>query len=527
MSKGLRQTNPSPRAALGHEASREVVTLFDVVLTGHSLPAAPSEHTAAQLARLLRIPARHALSLLGGRPTIVRARLPLAPALRYQMALQRVGAECQVMPAAANEARESRAPSARRASPRVTPPTKGKQSAPFAQPAPVSTTTPVSKTAPSDVPPPASSTTSSAPAWWIPDTPPLPKPTVAEEGLATFTAVWGVGWILILYGAAIVALAGSTLWHAWQHVHWLSADTPYIFPITYIAMLSGGGALLLVLLRPLLTDPYENSSGARLSAKQAPALYDLVQRVANAVGSPSPGVIRLTWHPTVRTVTAARVDAPIVIIGLPVLASLSLEELTVALVRALAPLNTTHRGKLHLIATEMENFLRHAARGPDSWDGLLEAQLMDSRDGHTLSVLLATWLLRASRTIFLPGLKLARFAVRRIRATESAKRDALAARFTGEAAVTSASLKLSLLQNAEVLTSQAALNLGIKGQPVRDLPRMIVEQAVRSGRLKRPEQAASMLVDNFAAHSVAATRDFYAATGSSRDDAATPHLTVS
>lgn len=509
MSKGLRHENPSARPAPMHGPARQVVTLFDVVLTGHSLPAVPSQHTAVQLARLLRIPARDALNLLGGRPSIVRARLPLAPALRYQLAFQRVGAECQVMPAAANEAWESRASDQSPESPRET------KNATDKQPAPLTQSTPVSETRPAASPLPTSST----PTWWIPDALPLPQPTLAEEGGAALTAVWGVGWILLLYGAGIVALAGTTLWHGWQHAHWLNAGIPYIFPITYFALLSGGGALLLVLLRPLLTTPCENACGTPLSAKQSPALYDLAQRIANAVGSPNPVTIHLTWHTTVKTVTDARVDAPILIIGLPVLASLSLEELTVTMVRALAPLNTTYRSKLHYIATEMETFLRHAARGPDSWDSLLEAQLIGSRDGHTLSVLLATWLLRSSRMIFLPGLKLARFAGHRIRATESAKRDALAARFTGEAAVTSASLKLSLLRNAEALTSQAALNLGFKAEPVRDLPRMIVEQAVRSGRLHRPEQAASILVDNLAALSIAATKDFYAAAGTLRDHA--------
>lgn len=351
----------------------------------------------------------------------------------------------------------------------------------------------------------------------MPDPVPLAQPSLADEGLAALTAVWGMGWLLASYGVAVLAVAGGTLWHAWQHAHWLSAGIPYIFPMTYIALLSGGMALLLVLLRPLLAAPCDTFHGHTLNVKQAPALYDLASRVANAIGAPAPGSIRLTWHTTVRAVPGVQPDSPVLLIGLPVLASLSFEELTVALVRALAPLNTAHRSTLHRAATEMERFLRHAARGPDSWDSTVEVQLVGSRDGRALTMLLAAWLLRASRTVFVPGLKLARFAARGVRATELAKQDALAARFTGEAAVTSTTSKLSLLAAAEDLTSRAALNLGVQDQPMRNLPRITVERAIRSGRLHRPQQTASTLVADFEALCVAATQEFYAAAGSLHD----------
>lgn len=485
------------------EPAREAVARFDVVLTGHSLPTVPAQHAAVQLARLLRIAPNDAQALLGGRPSIVRSQLALAPALRYQMALQRVGAESQIMPAAANEPGDSgsvKKPSHPRAvqdEKRPVPP----------QPAPQTTSpraTPHPETA---------ATPQGAPAWWMPEPQPLPRPTLADEGLAALTAVWGMSWILLTYGAAILSVAGGILWHAWQHAHWLSADIPYIFSMTYIALLSGGIATLLVLLRPLLAAPCDASHGTPLSSRQAPGLYDLAQRVANVVGAPAPGSIRLTWHTTVRTVPSTQLDSPILLVGLPVLASLSLEELTVVLVRALAPLSTARRSTLHHAATEMETFLRQAARGPDSWDSRVEAQLVGSRDGHALALLLAAGILRASRTVFIPGLKLARFAARRIRVTQSAKQDALAARFTGEAAVTSATVKLRLLRDAETLTSKAALNLGIQKQPVRDLPQLIVERAIRSGRLTRPEQTGSTLVADFAGLSIAATQDFYSAAG--------------
>lgn len=509
MSQGLRQNNaPLLSERRAPDAAHQAVALFDVVLTGHSLPAVPLQHAAIQLARLLRIPPGTAQSLLSGRPSIVRAQLPLAPALRYQMALQRVGAESQVMPAAANEPRHSSAakPAEQRHSPNAAPKAQGAASGhDISQ----STLTPTPAAAQSV----GTTTAQGNPAWWMPDPVSLPQPTLADESLAVLTAVWGMGWLLVSYGAAVLAVAGGTIWHAWQHAHWLSAGIPYIFPMTYVTLLSGGIAMLLVLLRPLLASPCEASHGTELLPQQAPALYDLAQRIANAVGAPAPRNIRLTWHTTVRVAPGAQPDSPILLIGLPVLAFLSLEELSVALVRAWAPLSTIRRSPLHHAATEMETFLRHAACGPDSWDSTVEAQLAGSRDGHALVMLLAAWLMRASRTVFLPGLKLARFAARRIRATESAKQDTLAARFTGEAAVASTTLKLRLLRDAEALTSKAALNLGIQQRPIRDLPRITVERAVRSGRLHRPEQAASTLVADFDALSMAATRDFYAAAG--------------
>lgn len=513
MSKGLRQFD-APVSPAGHpEPTRQVEPLFDVVLTGYGVPTVPLNHAAIQLARLLRISPTDAHTLLGGRSRIVRARLSLAPALRYQAALQRVGAECQIVRAPTNMPQHSNATAARaERRPGVSP-------IPEPQPSPhAARHASCPKAARATLPPKSGGTPPSAPEWWMPESTPARAPTLTGEGLAAVTAVWGMSWTLLIYGAAIVILAGGLMWHTWQHADWLSSGVSYLFPVSYIGFLLGGIAILLVLLRPLLAVPCDAADGLDLDGEQAPVLYDLVHRVANAVGSPIPAGIRLTWHTTVRMISGAQADGPMLIVGLPVLAALSLEELTVTLVHALAPFSTARRSPLHRATSEIESFLQHAACGPDNWDRFIETHLISSRDGPALALLFIASLLRASRAVFLPGLALARFAARRVQANEAVKRDALAARFTGESAVSSASSKLRLLRNAEVLTSQAAINLGVQEQPVRDLPGLTVERAVRSERLKRPEQPASTLVPDFAALSIAATQAFYAAAGALRHE---------
>ena len=207
----------------------------------------------------------------------------------------------------------------------------------------------------------------------------------------------------LLYGLMILSLIGGTAfyltWVALPHnsLLLLAAATPPLVSL----------ALLTVLIRPLFS---KSSALSRvgLQRKEAPLLFDLVDRLSTAIGAPAPTAIYLdnqvnAYVNSANGAAGLRRGELELTIGAPLLFGLTSAELASVLAHEFGHFTQTREMLRSHQINRVARWLWICAYEPDIWEQKLEA-LRDRAKQGSDAVLLLMWVviasLRASRRVF-------------------------------------------------------------------------------------------------------------------------------
>ncbi len=137
--------------------------------------------------------------------------------------------------------------------------------------------------------------------------------------------------LLPLAYLGLVGLAGyGVYWHATEHTSWLAGAGVRLRLLVYAAPIVAGAIVVFFLLKPLFSKPVVSEEFRPLRKEEAPLLFALVRRVAAAVGAPAPDRIDVDCQVNASAGRHRHEGGKqlVLTVGLPLVAGLSLRELT-------------------------------------------------------------------------------------------------------------------------------------------------------------------------------------------------------
>jgi hypothetical protein len=310
-------------------------------------------------------------------------------------------------------------------------------------------------------------------------------------------AVAATAALLALYLCGTMALLVAGVWSLSQLQPGIGPLPATLRPLASAAIAFFATTLLLMMLRPLLARDAVPAQVLPLSAAEAPGLLALAFRVKESLQLTHPPSLFTSWQ-ALNTLlpSCPGSPGPRLLIGLPVMAALTTEELIATVAKLLANAETRRTNPARRFAFAVATFFQRAATGFDTWEEILEDALRRSRDTRALLLLLVSAIAQCGRLIFIPLHLASHAALKPLVAQQESELAQVVAHFGDTAA--SAARKCAALQQHEHAAAATALQNAQTGLPPANLSRLVVENAVRFGTLKLPANPASNLLPKHA-----------------------------
>lgn len=251
----------------------------------------------------------------------------------------------------------------------------------------------------------------------IPGTIPVQPPSTGYLLALTLVAFLMV-LLPLVYLTLIVAVGYGVYWH-FTHNLWILEQKVrgkgyLLVLLSYLAPGVVGAALFIVLLKPLLARRRHYERPRPLRRDEEPLLFDYVDRLCTALGSPQPYEICLDQQVNASASfvsTASLLTNRLrLIIGMPLIAGLPLRDFTGILAHEFGHFSQFWAMRLYMIIGAINHWLTRVVKERDEWDAWLEntARSLDVRVGWVLYLAQASiwivrrvlWLLRCLAVLF-------------------------------------------------------------------------------------------------------------------------------
>lgn len=293
---------------------------------------------------------------------------------------------------------------------------------------------------------------------------------VASVGVAFAMLLLPLVWFCL-----ITALAGLTMIHAISN-RWMLGTYKGIALYTFGVVF--GTAVVIFVIKPLFGGPSARQRAKRLKPEAEPTLFEFVDQICAAVGSPTPTSIRVSCDvnasASFRHGLFSSFSRDLVLtIGLPLVHGLTVRELAGVLAHEFGHFAQSSGMQLSYLIRSINMWLATAAYERDHWDELLVllSHSLDRRISWILYLVrIGVWCVRLVLVLLMHiGNAISCLLARQMEYDA----DRHQARLAGSQVVESTLRRLSALSVAEQLALRDLEHFYAEGRLVDDLPRLI------------------------------------------------------
>jgi Zn-dependent protease with chaperone function len=313
----------------------------------------------------------------------------------------------------------------------------------------------------------------------------LPRPSRSYQVALGVVAV--VMMLLpLVYLALIAGIAWAVQWHLLNNFDLVTATKVrgrgvMFLILVFLAPAIIGGAVVIVMLKPLLARPRRHERPRPVPPTDEPVLFASVERLCRALGSPIPHQIHFANDANASASFQSLGDLLrnrlTLVIGLPLVAGLPARNLLGVLAHEFGHFNQYWAMRLGWIIHAINHWFTRVAQERDSWDEWLEtsSRTTDIRVGWVLYLARGgIWLTRQ----ILRGLRWIGVLVsRRLSRQMEYDADACEAALVGSEEFARSMGQITELAAATNLAERELNHLAREGRLVDNIPRLIVAQA--------------------------------------------------
>jgi Zn-dependent protease with chaperone function len=298
----------------------------------------------------------------------------------------------------------------------------------------------------------------------------------------------------VIYLAVVISAGYGVYFHVVNHT-WLleGRGNGLVRGIMYAGPAIVGGVLVFFMWKPLLARPTRTATGITIERGEAPLLFELVERIRQAVGAPAPRALCLDSEVNASasfrrglTSFVSRGDLTLTI-GLPLVAGLDIRQLGGVLAHELGHFAQGSGMRLTYLIRTLNGWLARVAYERDSWDEWLarSAKEWDWRIGIVLHVARFTvWLTRKLLVLLaIIGNAIGTFMLREMEFDA----DRYEARVAGSAVFESTALRMRVLSVAHHQAIGISSAAWREGRLCEDLPGLVAALANRMPPALRAE----------------------------------------
>jgi Zn-dependent protease with chaperone function len=319
----------------------------------------------------------------------------------------------------------------------------------------------------------------------IPERLTLPRP---GRGYQVALGVVAVVMMLLplVYLALIAGIAWAVQWHLRNNFDMVTASGVrgrgvMFLVLVFLAPAIIGGAIVIVMLKPLLAWPRRRERPRPVAPEEEPVLFAAVERLCRALGSPVPHQVFFANDANASASFQSLGDLLFnrltLVIGLPLVAGLPARNLLGVLAHEFGHFNQYWAMRLGWIIHAINHWFTRVAQERDAWDEWLEtnSRATDIRLGWILYLTRGgIWLTRQ----ILRGLRWIGVLVsRRLSRQMEYDADACEAALIGSAEFAGSMRQITELAVASDLAEQELNHLARERRLVDNIPRLIVAQA--------------------------------------------------
>lgn len=318
--------------------------LYSITFNSAGIPADAATSAKARLGALFKLSEKQLEQLFSGVTVVVRRNLPLERAKHYQAAFAKAGAPCRLL-------RESKDAS---------PPNRINAGRAAPTPAP----------------------TRDAPALTVENlasyfTAAIPRVRISLRYRFSLIGVSVLMALLpLLYFGLITAVVAAGFWHATRHFDALWGKGALPFALLYVGPIVVALILGVALLKPIFARRAESTGRTRLTRKDEPLFFALVEKVCALVGAPMP-----QWVEVDSAVNASARLLPgwrglirnqlVLCVGMPLFAGLDTRQLAGILAHEFGHFSQGAGMRATALIYGVNGWLYRCAYRRDRWDDLL------------------------------------------------------------------------------------------------------------------------------------------------------------
>ncbi len=217
-------------------------------------------------------------------------------------------------------------------------------------------------------------------------------PTASRSYIAKLVPVTALMLLLPLVYLAITLLSGAgTLWVAVEGFSWFADRPGYGRLIGVSASLLGMLLLTVFLLRPLVARIDRGPQPVRLDPSREPVLFDLVDRITDAVGAPMPDEILVDSeaNASAHLTRGAFSNGLTLTIGMPLLYGLDMQSLTGVLAHEFGHFTQRVGMRSSALVHQINYWFHRQVHERDSWDRFVDKWLEAENVILTLAAIIA------------------------------------------------------------------------------------------------------------------------------------------
>jgi len=179
----------------------------------------------------------------------------------------------------------------------------------------------------------------------------------------------------LIYIAIVFAFGYLTLWHANANFDLLVGHGPRYMIIVYIVPLAGGILLTMFMLKPFIATPHDpGPQPVRLDPQREPAVFHLVERITEELGSPPPTEIQVDADVNASASLKKGMfsNELTLTIGMPLFYGMSVEQLTGVLAHEFGHFAQRAGMRVGYFIAYVNYWFYRQAYLRDSWDDLID-----------------------------------------------------------------------------------------------------------------------------------------------------------
>jgi Zn-dependent protease with chaperone function len=214
-------------------------------------------------------------------------------------------------------------------------------------------------------------------------------------------------FLACVYFAVIATVAGSTIWHTWEHTPLLrfsSRTTAFgvmLRLVLYFGPIIVGTILTIFLIKPLLKFADKGWTPYAVTRANEPALFDFIERICASMNAPMPTRVVLDMQPNAsaalrRGMRSFAKNDLVLTIGLPLVAALDAQQFAGVLAHEFGHFAQKGGMRLSYVVMRLSGWLARVIYDRDEWDcALAAASHGGKRGGFLLTIVnFAVWAVR-------------------------------------------------------------------------------------------------------------------------------------
>lgn len=201
------------------------------------------------------------------------------------------------------------------------------------------------------------------------------------------------------YLAVIAGVAGTTIWHAWEHTALLGFSQRTTAPgvmlrlLFYFGPVIVGTVLTIFLIKPLLRFAEKEWTPYAVTRSNEPVLFDFIERICISMNAPVPTRVVLDLQPNAsaalrRGMLSFASNDLVLTIGLPLVAALDAQQFAGVLAHEFGHFVQKGAMRLFYVVTRLSCWFARVIYDRDEWDVALAAASYGGKRGGLLLTLL-------------------------------------------------------------------------------------------------------------------------------------------